>query len=231
MNIRVISLVLIILVFALVSGVLSYSVSSGIPLKEAYNNGKITVIQETAAGTVPHQVMITNNASKAVKVKKGDVLASSISQNLVIAEDKIVASNSNETVKAYSLYTTPSAVVGTKLLPVNNTNNAVNQVISSSNPSDSQSAINAQLEIWIITSENNLNPYTGEPVAVVENNNMTWSQFRQDIANAKSDVMSSFNVSDYTIKNLNQTQSNTGQTQSWINNIINQVKKSLGIGQ
>ena len=115
MNIRVVSLVLIILVFALVSGVLSYSVSSGIPLKEAYNNGKITVIQETAAGTVPHQVMITNNASKAVKVKKGDVLASSISQNLVIAEDKIVASNSNETVKAYSLYTTPRAIVGTKL--------------------------------------------------------------------------------------------------------------------
>lgn len=231
MNIKVVGLVLIILLFALVSGVLSYSVSSGMPLKDAYNNGKITVVQETAAGTVPHQVMVTNNASKAVKVKKGDILASSISQNLVIAEDKTIASNSNETVMAYSLYPTPRAVVGAKLLPVTNKNNAVNQVISSSNPSNSQSAMNTQLEIWIITTKGNLNPYAGEPVAVVENNNMTWSQFRQDIANAKSDVMSSFNVAEDQIKNLNQTQSNTVQTQSWISNTINQLKESLGIGQ
>lgn len=231
MNIKVVGLVLIILVFALVSGVLSYSVSSGMPLKDAYNNGKITVVQETAAGTVPHQAMITNNASKAVKVKKGDILASSISQNLVIAEDKTIASNSNETVKAYSLYPTPRAVVGAKLLPVTNKNNAVNQVIISSNPSNSQSAMNAQLEIWIITTKGSLNPYAGEPVAVVENNNMTWSQFRQDIANAKSDVMSSFNVAEDQIKNLNQTQSNTVQTQSWISNTINQIKESLGIEQ
>lgn len=70
MNIRVISLVLIVLVFTLASGMMSYSVSGGMPLKEAYNNGKITVVQQTAAGTVHHQVMITNNASKSVKVKK-----------------------------------------------------------------------------------------------------------------------------------------------------------------
>ena len=206
---------------------MSYSVSSGVSLKEAYSSGGITVVQKTAAGTVPHQVLITNKASKSVKVKKGDVLASTVSQSLVIAEDKTVAPNSNETVEAYSLYPTPRAVVGAKLLPVNTTNSAVNKVISSSNPSDSQSALNAQLQIWIITSKGNLNPYTGEPVAVVEKNGMTWSQFRQDIADAKSDVMSSFNVTEDSISNLNQTKLNTGQAQSWVGSTINWIKESI----
>ena len=67
MNIRVVSLCISSLVFALVSGMISYSVSSGVHLNDAYTSGKITVVQQTAAGTVPHQVMITNNASKSVK--------------------------------------------------------------------------------------------------------------------------------------------------------------------
>jgi hypothetical protein len=226
MNIRVVSLVLVVLIFALVSGMISYSVSSGVSLKDAYNSGKITVVQQTAAGTVPHQVMITNNASKSVKVKKGDVLASTVSQDLVIAEDKIISSNSNATVKAYCLNPSQRAVVGAKLLPTNTTYSAITRVISSSNPSNSQSAMNAQLQIWIITSEGNLNPYTGEPVAVVDNNNITWSEFRQDIANAKSDVMSTFNVTESNIKNLNQTQSNSGST-SWIDNTISWIKESI----
>lgn len=226
MNIRVVSLVLVVLIFALVSGMISYSVSSGVSLKDAYTSGKITVVQQTAAGTVPHQVMITNNASKSVKVKKGDVLASTVSQDLVIAEDKIISSNSNATVKAYCLNPSQRAVVGAKLLPTNTTYSAITRVISSSTPSNSQSAMNAQLQIWIITSEGNLNPYTGEPVAVVDNNNITWSEFRQDLANAKSDVMSTFNVTESNIKNLNQTQSNSGST-SWIDNTISWIKESI----
>ncbi|MCZ3364360.1 MULTISPECIES: ARPP-1 family domain-containing protein [Methanobacterium] len=227
MNIRVVSLVLVVLVFALISGMISYSVSSGVSLKDAYASGKITVVQQTAAGTVPHQVMITNNASKSVKVKKGDVLSSTVSQDLVIAEDKIIASNSNATVKAYCLNPSQRAVVGAKLLPTNTTYSAITRVISSSNPSNSQSAMDAQLQIWIIASEGNLNPYTGEPVAVVDNNNITWSEFRQDIANAKSDVMSTFNVTESNIKNLNQTQSNSGSTSSWIDNTISWIKESI----
>ncbi|MEN6292715.1 MAG: hypothetical protein ABFD07_11965 [Methanobacterium sp.] len=227
MNIRVVSLVLVVLVFALVSGMISYSVSSGVHLNDAYTSGKITVVQQTAAGTVPHQVMITNNASKSVKVKKGDVLASTVSQDLVIAEDKTISSNSNATVKAYCLEPSQRAVVGTKLLPVNTTYSAITRVLSGSNPTNSQSAMNAQLQIWIITSEGNLNPYTGEPVAVVDNNNITLSQFRQDIADAKSDVMSTFNVTESNIKNLNQTQSNSGSTSSWIDNTISWIKESI----
>ena len=64
-------------------------------------------------------------------------------------------------------------------------------------------------------------------MAVVDNNNITWSQFRQDIANAKSDVMSTFNVTESNIKNLNQTQSNSGSTSSWIDNTISWIKESI----
>jgi len=229
MNIRVAILVLIIIIFASVSGILSYSVYNGIPLKEAYSNGNISVIQETVAGTVPHEVMITNNRNNAIKVQKGDVLASSVSQDLVIAEDRKIPPNSNETIKAYCLDPSQKAVINTRLLPVNNTNNAINQVISNSNPSDPQSAMKAQLQIWIITTGGNLNPYFGEPVAVVQTQNITWTQFQQSIASAKSDVMSLFNVTEDQIKNLNQKQSNVGQ-QSMLNNTINWIKESLGIG-
>lgn len=226
MNIRVITIVLIIILFALVSGFLSYSVSGGTPLKEAYINGNIQVIQKTAAGTVPHEVVITNNQNRSIKAKKGDVLTSSVSQDMVIAEDKIIAPNSNETVNAYCIEPDQRTNAGTNLLLANNTYSAVNEVIRNSDPSDSQSALKAQLQIWIIMSRNNLNPYTGEPVAVVENQNITWTQFRQDIASAKNDVMTSFNVTEDQIQNLNQnqTQSNAGQTQSWINNILNWIK-------
>ncbi len=231
MNIRVIIVVLIILLFALASGMLSYSMSGGTSLNKAYSNGNIKVVQKTAAGAIPHEVSIMNNGNSAVKVKKGDVLASTVSQNLVIAEDKQISANSNETVKAYCLYPSPRAVVNSKLLPVNDTNNAINRVISNSNPSDPQSAMKAQLQIWVITSEGNLNIYTGEPVSVVENQNITWRQFRQNVTSAKNDVMTLFNVTEDQIKNLNQTKLNSGQTQSWIDSTINWIKGTLGIGQ
>lgn len=230
MNIRVVSVVLIILIFALVSGLLSYSVSGGIPLKEAYGNGNIQITQESTAGTIPHEVMIINNGNNDIKVKKGDVLASTVSQDLVIAEDKQISHGSNETVKAYCLYPSPRAIANTKLLPVNSTYNAVNRVINNSNPSDPQSAMKAQLQIWVITTGGNLNPYTGEPVAVVETQNITWKQLRQNITSAQSDVMTLFNVTQDQIGSLNQTQSSSGQTQSWISSTINWIKGSLGMG-
>ncbi len=230
MNIRVVSVVLIILLFALVSGLLSYSLYGGMPLKEAYGGGNIKVIQETAAGTIPHEVKIINDGNKDIKVKKGDVLASTVSQDLVIAEDKQISSNSNGTVKAFCLYPSPKAVVNARLLPTNDTYNAVNRVISNSNPSDPQNAMKTQLQIWVITTGGNLNPYTGEPVAVVESQNMTWKQLRQNISSAKSDIMTLFNVTENQIGSLNQTQSSPGQTSSWIGSTISWIKGSLGMG-
>lgn len=227
MNIRVISVVLLIILFALASTMLSLSVSGGLGLNEAYNNGSIKVIQKTDAGTVPHEVEITNNRNTTVNVKKGNALASSVSQDLVIAEDKNIASNSTETVKAYCIEPSQRAVVNTKLLPVNNTYIGVNRVISSSNPYDAQSAYNAQLKIWVIMSGGNLNPYTGEPVAVVEKKQIGWTQFRQNLADAKNEVLKTFDVTEDEIQNLNQNQG--FDLQNWINDTINRIKSSLGI--
>ncbi|MGB9937182.1 MAG: hypothetical protein ACPK7O_05630 [Methanobacterium sp.] len=227
MNIRVIGVVLLVIVFALAMGIMSTSVSSGIPLNEAYSSGNVKVIQQTAAGAIPHQVEITNNENKQIKVKEGNSLASSVSEDLVIAEDKQIAPNSTETVKAYGIEPSQRAVPGTKLLPTNNTYNAVNSIISSSNAADSQSAYNAQLEIWTIMSGGNLNPYTGEPVAVVDTKQISWSQFRQDIANAKSSVMKTFNVNEGQISTLNQNGATFSQGS--IEKVLSWIKNSLGI--
>jgi hypothetical protein len=227
MNIRVISVVLLIILFAAVSLMLNLAISEGSSLTEAYSTGNVKIIQKTAAGTIPHEIEITNNGNTTINVAKGDVLASSVSQDLVIAEDKQVATNSKQNIKAYCLEPSQRAVVDSKLLPVNNTYNGVNKVISSSNPHDSQSAYNAQLEIWVIMSGGNLNPYTGEPVAVVETKQIGWTQFRQNLADAKNEVLKTFNISEGEIQNLNQKQS--FNPQDWINNTITWIKNSLGL--
>lgn len=231
MNIRVLGVIFVILLFALASGFLSYSVSGGTSLKDAYSEGNIKVIQETVAGTVPHQILITNSGNEAIKVKKGDILASSVSTDLVIAEDKKISASSNDTVKAYSIEPTQRAVVNAKLLPVNSTYNALNQVLRNSDPSNLQSTLKTQLQIWIIMSGNNLNPYTGEPVATAETRNLSWSQFRQEISDAKNGLLTLFNVKEDQIKDLNQNQaqSNAGQVQTSINNILSWIESSLGI--
>jgi hypothetical protein len=231
MNIRILGIIFIILIFALGSGYLSYSVSGGTVLKDAYNNGNIKVIQKTSAGTVPHEVIITNEGNGIIKVKKGDVLTSTPSQDLVIAEDKKIASNSNETVKAYCIEPSQRAVINSKLLPVNNTYNGVTQVIRNSNPLDPESAYNAQLQIYLIMSGGNLNIYTGEPVAIVDTKKISWTQFRQDLSNAKSNLMTNFNVNESEIKDINQKQGslNVGSPQSWIDNLLSWLKGLVGI--
>ncbi|MGF7118430.1 hypothetical protein [Methanobacterium oryzae] len=227
MNIRVTGIVLIVILFALTSGYMSYSVSSGDALNEVYNKENIQIIQSTSAGTVPHEINIKNNGNNAIKVKKGEVLSSSISPDMILAEDKTIVPNSNETVKAFSLEPSKRVNVGSKLLPVNTTYDSLNQVINEFNSSDKQSAINTQLEIWIIMSGGSLNPYTGEPVDMVEKNDITWSKLRQNISDAKTNIMNTFNVNESEVSNLKNKDINAGQT--WIDNISDYIKSSLGI--
>lgn len=231
MNIRVLGIVFIIIIFALGSGYLSYSVSGGTALKDAYNNGNIKVTQKTSAGTVPHEVIITNDGNIAIKIKKGDVLSSTPSQDLVIGEDKKIASNSNETVKAYSIEPAQRAVANSKLLPTNNTYNGVTQVLRNSNPLDPENAYKTQLQIYLVMSGGNLNIYTGEPVAIVDTKKISWTQFRQDMSNAKSDLMKTFNVNESEIKDLNQRQGylNVGSPQSWMDGFSSWLKGLLGM--
>lgn len=227
MNIRVTGIVFIVILFALTSGYMSYSISGGKALNEVYNKENIQVIQSTSAGTVPHEVNVKNNGNDAIKVKKGEVLSSSISPDMIIAEDKTVEPKSNETVKAYSLEPSKRVNVGSKLLPINTTYDSLNQIISESNPSDKQNASTTQLEIWIIMSGGNLNPYTGEPVDMVEKNDIKWTNFRQNISDAKTSIMNTFNINESEISSLKNKDINVGQT--WIEDISDYITSSLGI--
>ncbi len=227
MNIRVVGIVSIVILFALTSGYMSYSLSDGANLNEVYNKKDIQVIQKTAAGTVPHEITIKNNGNTTITVKKGETLASSVSQNMVIAEDKSIDPGTDETVKAYCLEPSKRAKEGTKLLPVNTTYDTVTKVISNSDTSDPASAMDIQLQIWIIMSGGSLNPYTGEPVALVEKQNITWSELRQNISDAKAEVMNTFNVKENELISLKEKDLSTGQT--WIDNVSNYIKSSLGI--
>lgn len=227
MNIRVAGIVFIVILFALTSGYMSYSISGGEALNKVYNKENIQVIQSTSAGTVPHEVNVKNNGNEVIKVKKGEVLSSSISPDMIIAEDKTVEPKSNETVKAFSLEPSKRVNVGSKLLPVNTTYDSLNQVISESDPSNKQSAITTQLEIWIIMSGGNLNPYTGESVDVVEKNGINWTNFRQNISDAKTNIINTFNVNESQISSLKNKDINVGQT--WIDDISDYITSSLGI--
>ncbi len=207
---------------------LNVSVSGGQSLDKAYGNGNIKVLQKTDAGTVPHEVLITNNGNSSISIKKGSLLTSSVSQDMVIAEDKNIGVNSTETLKTYCIEPSERAEANIKLLPVNNTNYGINKVLSNDNPYNPQTAYETQLKIWIIVSGGSLNPYTGEPVAVVENKGITWTQFRQDIAIAKNDIMKTFNVNENGIQNLNQ---NPGfNPMDSVNETINWIKSALRIG-
>jgi hypothetical protein len=232
MNLRVILLVFIIFIFAVGFGVMSYSESLGIPLKQAYDNGKVTVVQNTTAGTVPHVVTIKNNDTKPVKVQKGDILKSNSSQDLVIAENSNIPENSTENINAYCFEPTQQAVVGAKLQPSSNTaSSQIKQIITDSNPSDIQNATSAQLQIWTVVSGGNLTIYSGEPAALVDKQGITFFKLRQELTDAKSSVMSMFNVTSDGLENLTQqsTTTSSGDVQSLFNGFIDWIKGSLGI--
>lgn len=227
MNIRVAGIVSIVILFAIISGYMSYSMYSGVGLADAYNKKDIQVIQKTTAGTLPHEVTVKNNGNNSITVRKGETLASSVSQDMVFAEDKTIGPKTEAAVKAYCLEPSKRAKAEAKLLPVNTTYDAVTQVISSSNPSDQNSAMNTQLQIWIIMSGGDLNIYTGEPVALVEEQNLKWNQFRQNVTNEKNNLMSTFNVNEGEISTLKDKDLYIGQ--SLFDNISNYIKSSLGI--
>ena len=230
MNLRVILLVFVIFIFAIGFGVMSYSQSLGVPLKQAYDEGKVTIVQNTTAGTVPHVVVVHNNGTKPVKLQKGDILKSNSSQDLVIAENDKVPQNSTGNVSAYCFEPGQEAVQGAKLSPSATTaSTQIKQIIDNSNPSDLQNATSTQLQIWTVVSGGNLNIYSGEPAALVDNQGITFSKLRQELANARSSVMTMFNVNSEGLTNLSQ---NSTTTSSGVQGVFNDFMswiKSLGI--
>lgn len=227
LNVRLVFLIFIVVLFAAGTGFMSYSQSNGVPLQEAYANGNIIITQNTSAGTVPHQVTISNNGRDPIKVQIGDVLISNSSQDLVIAENKTVSKNSTETVNAYGLDPSTLSVVGAKLKPNGTSSNAIQQVIYGSNIKDTNNATNAQVQIWILTAGVNFNIYSGEPVSLVSAQNINYTKLRQIVTDAKAALAAEFNVKVDNIKSINQSQtSNSGDL---INGIMNWFKSTTGI--
>ncbi len=186
MNIRLVIIIFIIIVFAAGTGGLSYTQLAGVPLTQAYNEGHVVITQITSAGTVPHQVSVNNTGTKPIIMSVGDVLMSSSSQNLVVAENSTVPPNSTGVVKAYCLEPAKTAVPGTTFNDVGVFSDAIKDVIYSSNPDDLENATTTQLEIWILSTGTDIDVYSGEPVALVKQQQTTYYQLQQQIIYAKS---------------------------------------------
>jgi hypothetical protein len=228
LNFRLVILIFLVVLFAAGTGYLSYSQSTGIPLKEAYDSGNIVITQNTSAGTVPHQVVVANNGRDPVKVQVGDVLTANSSQNLIVAENKTVSTNSSEMVYAYCLDPSTQAVVGSKLKANGTASNAIKQVIDSSNIHDLTNATNAQLEIWILTDGVNFSIYNGEPVALVNAQKISYTTLKQMVNTAKSNLASQFNVKADNIKNINQN--STQGSEGTLKGVYHWFKSMIGMG-
>jgi len=227
MNIRLVFLIFVIVIFAAGTGFLSYSQSTGIPLTQAYANGNVVITENTSAGTIPHKVNISNNGKDPLKVQVGDVLTSDSSQDLVIAENKTLKINSTDLVSAYCIESAQRAVPGVKLKASGTSSNAIKQVIEGSNLNDLANATNVQVQIYILTSGVDFNIYSGEPVAVVQNQNINYTKLRQIVSDAKTALSTRFGVTVDNIKNINQnTTSNSGNI---ANEFLNWIKTNTGV--
>ena len=227
MNIRLVILIFVIVFFAAGTGFLSYSQSTGISLTQAYTNGNVVITQNSTAGTIPHQVNIVNNGRDPVKVQVGDILTADSSQNLVVAENKTLKTNSTELVSAYCIEPSQRAIPGVKLKVSGTSSNAIKQIIESSNLKDLDATTNAQMQIFILTSGVDFNIYTGEPVAEVQNQNINYTKLRQIIATAKNNISTRYNVTADEIQNINQSQ--TSGSNNIVDSFLNWFKTTTGI--
>jgi hypothetical protein len=227
MSIRLVLLIFVIVIFAAGTGFLSYTQSTGIPLAQAYTDGNVVITQVTPAGSIPHQVNITNNGNEPINVQIGDILISNSSQNLVIAQNETVDKNSSDIVSAYCIQPSQRAVPGVKLNANGTSSNAVKQVIEGSNPNDLTNATSTQIQIFILTSGVNFYMYSGEPVAEVSNQSITYTKYRQLVTAASAALATRFNVTVNNIGNINQNQ--TSNSTDSVNGFLNWVKTNTGI--
>lgn len=229
MNLRLILLVMVVVVFAVGCGAMSFLSGGGITLEQAYDSKQVEITQKTAAGTIPHNVTITNNGSKPLMVDKGTILKSKESQDLVIITDKKISPNNNDMVQAYCIEPDQKAVPGSSLNPSGTASSQVKQIIDSSNPSDLQNATQSQLQIWIIVSKGNVDVYSGEAMAVVQNQKTKYYQLQEKLDTAKKNVMSRFNLTSEGIQNISFTVESSNSASTWISDLRQWFKNNLGI--
>ncbi len=235
MNLRVILLVFVVILFFLASVLISFVSFETNSLSQGYQDGNVQLIQSTPAGTIPHIIIVKNNGKGPVMVESGQILTSNTSQNLVVAEDKVVEQNSSESLKAYCFEPNQSAVPGSNLTPTSQASTQVKTLIKNSNPNNIQNATQTQLEIWILVTKDNVNINVGEAPGLVQQQQISYSKLNQDIGTAKNNLISSFNISSSEIGNLNQTSSQINLNNivnnafNWINRFVDWVKTTLGI--
>ncbi len=235
MNLRVILLVFVVILFVLISILISFVSFENNSLSQGYQDGNVQIIQSTPSGTIPHIIIVKNNGKKPVMVESGQILTSDISQNLVVAEDEVVDQNTSESVKAYCYEPNQSAVPGSNLKPSNQASAPIETLIRNSNPSNIQNATQTQLQIWILITKDNVNINSGEAPSLVQTQQISDSQLNQDISNAKNNLMTTFNISSSEIGNLNQNSSQINlnyiitDAYNWVNIFVNWVRSSLGI--
>nr|WP_243687294.1 hypothetical protein [Methanobacterium formicicum] len=58
MNMRLILLIAVVVVFAAGSGAMSFLSGGGVTLEQAYDNQQVDIIQNTAAGSIPHNITV-----------------------------------------------------------------------------------------------------------------------------------------------------------------------------
>jgi ARG and Rhodanese-Phosphatase-superfamily-associated Protein domain len=228
MNFRAVLLVLLIVVFAVSMGAVNFASLGSVGLEQAQADGSAVVTQNTAAGTVPHTVTITNNGTRSVNVKQGQLLESPDSQDLVVAENVTVNPGTNSTVKTYCTEPGQKANPGSNLTANQTANEMVMTIIQASVPSDAVSARQAQLKIWTLKMGGEVDPYTGEAAAMVQSSRSSYYQLRQDLSAAKGNVSSQFNLNNETLKNVQNLAGSPGVS-TWLEDLRNWFAEVLGI--
>ena len=229
MNIRFILVVVLVILFALGSGTISFVSGSGITLKQAYDDKKVEIIQNTAAGTIPHNFTLKNKGSRPVVIDKGVVLKNDNSQDLVIIEDKKISPGTSAIIKAYCFEPEQKAIPGAKLNPSSMVSSEIMEIIDSSNPSELANATESQLQIWIVVDRGEVNISTGEAAAVVRKQKIRFYQMRQNLTTARNNVIIRFNLTPEGLQNMESTsKSNTGNIPA-INSFLTWLRNSVGI--
>ena len=193
MNYRIIIVLIGICLFAGVMGALNLLSDKGLNLEDAFADGNIEILQDTDNGSVPHRVIINNSADKKVEVIKGTILLGNSTQNMVVARDMTILPKSKGDVEVYCLDPKTSAVKGNSLEPNGFVSEVMADIISSSNPTNHESALSTQLQIWALTDGKDFN-ITDEALALLKKENMSYNELSEKIDDAKIQIKAKLEI-------------------------------------
>lgn len=229
MNFRVILLVLLVLIFTVGGIYLNVTTFESRSLEDAYNAGDLEIIQDTTAGTVPHVVMIKNNGKRPVMVETGQILGSYGSQDIVVAEDRMVNHNSSSFIRGYCYEPGQKAKPGEKLKQTGKASPEMIEIIENSNLADSNSTIQAQLQVWVIVSKDNLNTTSGEASVLLENQGLSPIETSRLLNESRSNLAENLNVSEGELKNIQPTSTVISNVFDGIGGFFNWIKNAFNI--